>query len=84
MENIKLRTQIKLFALRAKINHIKANFCSSREIEKCNKCQCEIDNEHLFKCTRTNLNDINYKNILNGTITEQRDALNYIKEVQTE
>ena len=84
MENIKLKAQRKLFALRTKMNHIKANFCSSQEIEKSNKCQCEIDNEHLFKCKRTNPNYISYKNILNGTIIQQRDGLNYIKEVQTE
>ena len=83
-ENIKLEAQRELFALRTKMNHIKANFCSSKEIEKCNKCQCEMDNEHLFKCTRRNPNDISYNHILNGTIIEQRYALNYMKEIQTE
>ena len=83
-ENIKLEAQRELFALRTKMNHIRANFCSSKEIEKCNKCQCEMDNEHIFKCTRRNPNDISYNHILNGTIIEQRNALNYIKEIQTE
>ena len=56
----------------------------SREIEKCNKCQCEMDNENLFKSTRRNPNDKSYNHILNWTIIEQRNALNYIKEIQTE
>ena len=43
-----------------------------------------MDNEHLFKCTKKNPNNINYNNILNGTIVEQRTALKYINEVQTE
>ena len=83
-DNIKLEAQRELFALRTKMNHIKANFCSSKEIEKCDKGQCEMDNGHLFKCTRRNPNDISYNHILNGTIIEQRYALNYMKEIQTE
>ena len=66
------------------MNHIRANFCSSKDIEKCDICQCEMDNEHLFKCTKRNPNNINYNHILNGTIIEQRTALKYINEVQTE
>ena len=63
---------------------IGANFCSSHEIEKCKKCNCELDNIHLFKCTRKNENNINYNHILNGTVLEQRNAINYIIENKIE
>ena len=43
-----------------------------------------MDDEHIFKCTRRNPNDIGNNYILNGTIIETRNALNYIKEIQTE
>ena len=66
------------------MNHIKANFCSSNAIEKCQKCKCDLDNIHLFKCTRKNENNITYNHILNGTVLEQRIALNYINETQIE
>ena len=62
------------------MNHIKANLCSSTEIEKCEKCNLDLDNNHLFKCTRNNENNINYNQILNGTILEHRNAINYIIE----
>ena len=64
-ENIKLEAQREIFALRTKMNHIRANSCSSKDIEKCNICQCEMDNENLFKCTKKNPNNINYNHILN-------------------
>ena len=66
------------------MNHIKANFCSSDKIEKCKKCNCDLDNTHLFKCTRKNKNYINYNHILYGTVLEQRSAINYIIENQIE
>ena len=56
-ENFPLNSQRKIFALRTKINHIKANFCSSKDIDKCDKCNCDIDNVHLFKFTRRNINN---------------------------
>ena len=67
------------------MNHIKANFCSSTQIEKCKKCDIEMDNYHLFTCTRKNPMNITYDYILNGTILEQKNAIqylnkNYIKE----
>ena len=43
-ENIRLKTQRKIFALRSKINHIKASFCYSTQIEKCKKFDIEMDN----------------------------------------
>ena len=82
-ENFKLEAQRELFALRTKMNYIPANFCSSKVINKCDKCQCEMDNEHLFNCTSKNPNNITYNHILNGTIFEQRNALQYINEIQT-
>ena len=33
-ENIKLEEQREIFALRTQMNHIRANFCSSKDIEK--------------------------------------------------
>ena len=83
-ENINLKSQREIFALRTKMNHIKANFCSSKYIEKCNKCNFEMDNSHLFKCTRKNITNINYNHILNGTILEQRNAHNYLNEIKIE
>ena len=81
-ENIDLKTQRLIFALRTKINHIKANFCSSKYIEKCDKYNFEMDNIHLFKCTRRNIQNINYNHILNGTVHEQREAIKYINDNQ--
>ena len=81
-ENIDLKSQRQIFALRTKMNHIKANFCSSKYIEKCEKCNFEMDNIHLFKCTRRNIQNINYNHILNGTVHEQREAINYINDNQ--
>ena len=83
-ENFNIKLQRNIFALRTKMNHIQANFCSSNEIKKCDKCNCELDNIHLFKCTRKNKNNINYNHILNGTVLEQRIAMDYIKETQIE
>ena len=62
------------------MNHIKANFCSSTQVEKCDKCNFEIDNYHLFKCTRINTKNITYDHILNGTILEKKNALQYLHE----
>ena len=77
-ENFDIKSQRKTFAFRTKINHIKANFVSSKDIEKCEKCHEDMDNIHLFKCTRININNINYNHILNGKVLEQRNAINYI------
>ena len=38
----------------------------------------------IFKCTRMNINNINYNHILNGTVLEQRNDNNYIKEFHKE
>ena len=43
-----------------------------------------MDNIHLFKCTRSNINHINYNHILNGTVLEQRNAIDYINEIYIE
>ena len=79
-ENINLKSQRDIFALRTKVNHIEANFYSSDKIKKCEKCYFEMNNSHLFKCIRKNENNINYNHILNGTVHEQRIAINYINE----
>ena len=80
-EGFKLEAQREIFALRTKMNHIPANFCSSKNIRKCEKCQFEMDNEHLSNCTRINPDNINYNHILNGTVLDQRNALNYINKL---
>ena len=80
----KLEAQREIFALRTKVNHIPANICSSKYIKTCEKCQFEMDNEHLFNCTRINQDHINYNHILNGTVLDQRNALNYINKIETE
>ena len=54
-ENFNLKSQRKIFAFRTKMNHIKANFVSSKYIEKCEKCYEDMDIIHLFKCTRINI-----------------------------
>ena len=64
---------------KTKMNHIRANFYSSKDIDKCEKCNCDIDNVHLFKFTRRNIKkNINYNHISNGTVLEQKDAIDYI------
>ena len=75
-----LTIQRNMFAWRIKMTNIREKICSSKEIKKCEKCNCDLDNNHLFKCTRNNENNINYNQILNGTILEQRNAINYIIE----
>ena len=81
IENLNITSQRKLFALRTQMNHIKANFCSSSEIQKCEIRSSEMDNYHLFKCTRrNNIDNITYDHILNGNILEQKNALKYMKE----
>ena len=62
--NINLKSQRQIFALRTKIKQIKANFCSSKHIEKFNRHNFEMDNSHLFKCTRKNMKNISYNHIL--------------------
>ena len=79
-ENINLKPQRDIFALRTKINHIEANFCSSDKIKKCEKCHYEMDNSHLFKCIRKNENNINYNHIINGIVHGQRIANNYVND----
>ena len=75
-ENIKFEAQRHLFALKTKINHIKANFFSSKKINFfLINVKSEMINEHLFKCTRRNPNDISYNHILNGTILEKKKCL---------
>ena len=56
------------------MNHIKANFCSKTQIEQCNICFHDFNNDNLFKCTREerNFNNINYNHILNGTVPKER------------
>ena len=62
------------------MNHIPANFCSSSQVQKCEKCNSEMNNFHLFECTRKNINNITYNHILNGNILEQKIALKYMNE----
>ena len=62
------------------MNNIEANFCSSTDIKKCEKCNFEMDNYHLFKCTRKNIKNISYEHILNGTVLEQKNAIQYLNE----
>ena len=62
------------------MNHIKAIYCSSTQIEKCKKCDIEMDNYHLFKCTRKNPMKITYEHVLNGINLEQKNAIQYLNE----
>ena len=58
---MKFEAQREIFALRTKVNHIRPFFSfSSKDIETCDICQSEMDNEHLFKLTIGNQNYINY------------------------
>ena len=82
IENINLQSQREIFALRTQMNHIPANFGSSSQVKKCDKCNLEMNNQHLFKCTRINIENITYDHILNGNILEQKNALKYINENQ--
>ena len=84
IENINLKSQREIFALRTQMNHIPANFCSSSQVQKCEKCNADMNNYHLFQCTRKNINSITYHHILNGNILEQKIALKYMNENETE
>ena len=71
------------------MNHIKANFCSRTQIEQCNICCEDLNNDHIFKCTREgrNFNNINYNHILNGTLIQQKqgiEVLNTMEKKETE
>ena len=79
-ENIPLKLHRNIFALRTKINHIRTNFCSSKDIETCYKCNGDMDNVHLFKCTRTNINNINYTHILNKIVLGPKNAIAFFNE----
>ena len=56
------------------MNHIKAIFCSKTQIEQCNICRHDLNNDHIFKCTReeSNFNNINYNHNFNGTLIQQK------------
>ena len=61
------------------MNHIPANFCSSKDIKKCDKCQYEMDNEHLVWCKYMNEeSEFKYMNILNGDL---EDKINTYKQI---
>lgn len=62
------------------MNNLEAYFCSSAKIKKSDKCSLEIDNYHLFKCTRQNIKNITYDHILHGNILEQKNAIQYLNE----
>jgi hypothetical protein len=79
-ENISLTTQREIFALRIQMNHIQANFCSSSQVQNCEKCKLALDNYHLFQCTRKNTNNIKYEDVLNGNILEQKNAIKFLHE----
>ena len=55
-------------------------YIASSQIEKCKKCDIEMDNYHLFKYTWKNPIKLTYEHVLNGTILEQKNAIQYIKE----
>ena len=65
------------------MNNIEANFCPSSQIKKCEKCYENMDNYHLFKCSRKNIKNITYEHLLNGTVLEQKNALFYLNEKET-
>ena len=79
-ENISLDSQRKIFALRGKISNIEANFCSTNKIKKCDKCNFVIDKYYLFKCTRQNIKNITYDQILHGNILEQKNVIQFLNE----
>ena len=83
-ENISLNSQRKIFALRSKMNQIEANFCTSSKIKICENCYLKMNNFHFFKCTRNNKNNITYDQILNGTVLEQKNAIEYLNEIEDE
>ena len=66
------------------MNQIEANFCTSSKIKICENCNFKMDNFHLFKCTRNNINNITNDQILNGTVLEQKNAIEYLNEIEDE
>ena len=66
------------------MNEIKDNFPKDRNmkvvycVKQCNK---ELDNEHIKWCKFMNKeNDYKYAHILNGDISEKKEALKQIKQ----
>ena len=43
-----------------------------------------MDNEYLLICLKRDPNNVKLNHIMNGTVFEQRNALNYRNESQTE
>ena len=77
--NLTLEDQRYIFSLRSKMNEIKNNFPKDRnmKIVYCVKqCNTELDNEHITWCKFMNKeNDYKYAHILNGDISEKKEAL---------
>ena len=82
-ENINLISQREIFALRSQMNNFEAKFCPSTQIKKCEKSHKNMDNYHLFKCSRKNIKNITYEHILNGTVLEQKNAIHYLNKKET-
>ena len=68
------------------MNRIKANFCSRTQIEQCNICHHDLNKDHLFKCTREGrtFNPINYNHILNGTLLQQIQGIEFLNTMEKE
>jgi hypothetical protein len=82
--NFKLEEQRYLFSLRSEMNPLSTNFKRNKNMNEtfCVKtCESLLDNQHLVLCQILNPNsNITYMKILNGNISEKKEALHQTME----
>ena len=83
-DSLTLDTKRKMFKFRTRMNLIPANFSSTNWELRCEKpCSENLTNEHIYNCKILNEkeeNEIQYKNIFNGTIFEKIKAMNLMNQ----
>ena len=83
-DSLTLDMKRKMFKFRTRMNLIPANFSSTNWELRCEKpCSENLTNEHIYNCKILNEkeeNEIQYKNIFNGTIFEKIKAMNLMNQ----
>ena len=82
--NLTIKEQRYLFSLRSEMNPLSTNFNRNKNINPIycvNSCKTILDNQHLVFCPILNQNSkINFLKILNGTISDKKEALHQTME----
>ena len=82
--NLTIKEQRYLFSLRSEMNPLSTNFNRNKNINPIycvNSCKTILDNQHLVFCPILNQNsEINFLKILNGTISDKKEALHQTME----